>query len=49
MTNANIPCLMEILNLMADVHAKRQLEALKLQAKALRQQLHGLEQRHVTE
>ena len=45
LSNANIPAMMDVLNLMANVHAKRQLEALKTQAEALRRQLEVLEQR----
>jgi hypothetical protein len=44
LSNANIPAMMDVLNLMANVHAKRQLEELKTQAEALRQQLEVLEQ-----
>jgi hypothetical protein len=43
LSNANIPSMMDIRNLMANVHAKRQLEDLKQQAEALRQRLRTLE------
>jgi hypothetical protein len=46
LSNANIPAMMDILNLMANVHAKRQLEELKQQADALKQQLTVLEQQN---
>ncbi len=45
MGNANIPCLMDILNLMANVHAKRCLEHLTTKADDLKQKLRVLEQR----
>jgi hypothetical protein len=35
--------MMDVINLMANVHAKRRLEDLKTQAEALRQQLRALE------
>ena len=43
LSNANIPAMLDVLNLMANIHATRQLEALKQEAEALRQRLRTLE------